>query len=211
MELKGARMTQDPDRLLATGHQLETERCRLRYPCIDDVRRLQSAFASPSFPSDVPLAQLTSSDQVTQWIEGSQARWARGEGYTWTVEEKTRGTIVGQVSLTRLPSGEGWALAFWSHPDCWGQGYAPEAANRAIHCAFEELGATRVWAAAATWNRASQRVLEKLGMAYVGDNSAGYTMQGRYIATLEFEITRAVWRNSAQLPSQSARPGVPKG
>jgi RimJ/RimL family protein N-acetyltransferase len=211
MEVKGAHMTENPARLLATGHQLDTERCRLRYPQCDDVRRLQSAFASPTFPSDVPLAQLKDREQVTQWIKGSQARWIRGEGYTWTVEDKSRGTIVGQVSLTRLPSGDGWALAFWTHPACWGQGYAPEAANRAIRCAFDELEASRVWAAAATWNQASQRVLKKLGMVHIGDSPAGYTIQGRSIPTVEFEITRRTWRKSSQLPSQTARPSGPKG
>ena len=203
-------MNPDADRPLATDHEMETSRCRLRYPRLDDVPLLQSAFTSPSFPQDVPLAELTTVEQVTQWIQGCQARWARGQGYTWTVEEKAGGTIVGQVSLTRLPSSVEWALAFWTHPDGWGQGYAPEAAHRVLRFAFEGLEASRIWAAAGTWNQSSQRVLRKLGMAVIGDNPAGYTMRGRAIATVEFEITQEAWQQSTPLPGRAAGRRSPK-
>lgn len=187
---------------------MQTERCRLRYPRFDDVPRLQTAFSSPSFPEDVPLAHLTAPGQVRRWIQGCRDRWAQGQGYTWTVEERAGNTIVGQVSLTRLPSSAGWALAFWIHPDSWGQGYAPEAARRAIRFAFEELGANRIWAAAGTWNRPSRQVLKKLGMDHIGDSPAGYTVQGRSIPTVEFEITRAAWQQGAPLPDQATPPSA---
>jgi len=203
-------MNPDAGRPLAPDHELETVRCRLRSPRLDDVPRLQSAFSAPSFPKDVPLAELTTAEQVAQWIQGCQDRWARDQGYTWTVEEKADSTIVGQVSLTRLPSGGEWALAFWSHPDCWGQGYAPEAAHRVVRFAFEELEASRVWAAAGTWNHSSQRVLGKLGMEFIGDNPAGYTMRGRPIPTVEFEVTREAWRQSTLLPRQAAVSPAPE-
>lgn len=184
-------MTQDTAQPIAMDRELETTRCRLRYPRLDDVARLLSAFSSPQFPNDLPLAQCTTTEQVTQWVEGCQTRWTLGQGYTWTVEETASEAIVGQVTLARLPDAGRWALAFWTHPDAWGQGYATEAALRAIRFAFEELEASRVWAAAATWNQASRRVLHKLGMTYLADNPQGYTIQGRSIPTVEFEITRA--------------------
>jgi ribosomal-protein-alanine N-acetyltransferase len=187
-------MTHHADLPVTTDRELETARCRLRYPRLDDVPRFMSAFSSPHFPKGVPLAQLTTDAQVLEWVQGSHNRWDQGQGYTWTAEEKASKTIVGQTSLTRLPSAGSWALAFWTHPDCWGQGYAPETAQRAVRLAFEELAASRVWAAAATWNQASQRVLQKLGMVYVGDNPAGYTLRGKPIPTLEFEITREAWK-----------------
>lgn len=129
-----------------------------------------------------------------------QNRWTRSQGYTWTVEEKAGSAIVGQVSLRPLPSSGEWALALWSHPDCWDQSYAPEAARRVLRFAFEELAANRVWAAASTWNRSSQRVLGELGLQVIGDTPAGYTMRGRHIPTVEFEVTRKAWRQSAPRP-----------
>jgi ribosomal-protein-alanine N-acetyltransferase len=178
---------------------LETLRCLLRHPALEDAPRLLSAFRSSAFPEDLPLRQITSPEHASQWIEGCQARWAEGQGFTWTVEHKQDGTILGQVTLARLPAAGAWALAFWTHPDCWGEGYATEMARRAVEFAFHELDATRVWAAAATWNAGSQRVLEKLGMAYLQDNPEGYRIDDRPVPTKEFEITRAAWEQSGQL------------
>lgn len=188
-------MSQDVVQRIAIDRELNTSRCRLRYPRLADIPRLQSAFASPLFPRDLPLAELITAEQVTHWIQGCKSRWAEGEGYTWTVEDKTTGTVVGQVSLFRLPSAGVWSLAFWTHPDSWGQGYATEAAQRVIRLAFEELAANRIWAAAATWNAGSLRVLDKLGMAYLQENPEGYTIHERPIPTREFEITRAAWEH----------------
>jgi len=199
METKSGRTVQEgkvPQ--IPIGRRLETKRCVLRYPALEEVPRLLSAFRSPAFPEDLPLKQLTSPEQVGQWIEGCQARWAEGQGYTWTVEDRWDGTIAGQVTLARLPAEGTWALAFWTHPDCWGEGYATEAARRAIAFAFQELDAMRVWAGAATWNAGSQRVLQKLGMAYLQDNPEGYRINDRAVPTKEYEITCTGWEQNGQ-------------
>lgn len=167
---------------------LETTRCILRYPLTDDSLRLLSAFTSDDFPKYVPLGQIDSIEQVDDWIKGAQARWAKGQGYTWTVERKSDSIVVGQVTLVQLGIGSTWSLAFWTHPDCWGQGYATEIASCAIDYAFRELSASRVWAATAKWNEASLRVLQKLGMKYLRDNNEGYRIDDEPIPTKEFVL-----------------------
>lgn len=188
--------------------RLETGRCVLRYPVLDDAPRLLSAFRSPAFPRYVPLGRLTSPEQVTHWIEGTQARWVQGQSYTWAIEEVRDGRLVGQVSLTRMPEGGAWALAYWTHPDCWGGGYATEAARQAMTFAFQELGATRIWAGVTPWNHGSRRVLKKLGMTYLADNPEGYQLDGEPVPTEEYEITAAHWEaagRSAGAPREGAR------
>ncbi len=60
--------------------------------------------------------------------------------------------------------------------DCWGTGLATEAAKAVLGCAFGELGLDRVDGAAAAENIASKRVMEKIGMRYVGlDEEGGYS------------------------------------
>jgi RimJ/RimL family protein N-acetyltransferase len=102
---------------------------------------------------------------------------------------------MGQVTLANIPDSGAWALAFWTHPECWGEGYATEAAGRVIDFAFRDLGANRIWAGAATWNKGSLRVLEKLGMVYLSYNPEGYAINGEHIPTHEFEITQSMWQN----------------
>lgn len=186
-------MAENPPARVPQDLRLEAGRCVLRYPDLGDAPRLLSAFRSPAFPRYVPLGQFTSAEQVTQWIKGSQARWARGEGYTWTVEQASDGNLAGQVTLARGPEAGTWALAYWTHPDCWGMGYATEAARRAMAFAFQELGAARVWAGVTPQNLGSRRVLEKLGMIYLADNPEGYRIGGQPVPTQEYEITAATW------------------
>jgi RimJ/RimL family protein N-acetyltransferase len=55
----------------------------------------------------------------------------------------------------------------------WGKGLATEAARAVLDYAFTELGLDRVDGGAALENVASKRVMEKIGMRYVGLNSEG--------------------------------------
>jgi GNAT superfamily N-acetyltransferase len=91
-------------------------------------------------------------------------------------------------SLLQMEQAGSWSLAFWTHPQVWGQGYASEIAACALECAFRELAARRVWAAAARYNHASLHVLRKLGLSTLGENPAGYRINDRPIPTVEFSI-----------------------
>jgi RimJ/RimL family protein N-acetyltransferase len=51
----------------------------------------------------------------------------------------------------------------------WGRGIATEAAQACVRYAFEEVGMERVIAGADAPNTASLRVIEKLGMKYLGN------------------------------------------
>jgi ribosomal-protein-alanine N-acetyltransferase len=172
-------------------HRLETKRCILRFPSKMDAPSLFSAFTSEFFPKYVPLGRTASMEEVHLWIEGAHQQWCDGEGYTWTAERKLDGTLVGQATVTQMDEESTWALAFWTHPDCWGEGFATEIAQCAIEFAFQDLSATRIWAAAATWNEASIRVLEKLEMKYLDENQEGYWMNNEPIPTVEFAIDRS--------------------
>jgi RimJ/RimL family protein N-acetyltransferase len=55
----------------------------------------------------------------------------------------------------------GWTL----RADCWGQGYAREAAQAALSLAFERLALPRVYAQTSQRNTPSWGLMERLGMA----------------------------------------------
>tara|TARA_R100000306_G_scaffold48569_1_gene45982 strand:+ start:169 stop:702 length:534 start_codon:yes stop_codon:yes gene_type:complete len=59
----------------------------------------------------------------------------------------------------------GWRLK----KSAWSQGYATEAANACIEAAFTTFGLAKVVAFAPSSNVASQRIMEKIGMRYLGD------------------------------------------
>jgi RimJ/RimL family protein N-acetyltransferase len=59
-------------------------------------------------------------------------------------------------------------LGYWLGVPYWGQGYATEAAQAVVRYGFETLGLARIYASHFSENRASGRVLEKIGMRHEG-------------------------------------------
>jgi RimJ/RimL family protein N-acetyltransferase len=118
-----------------------------------------------------------------------KTRWAEW-GFSWfSLFEKSSGDLVGAAGLHYLgydqanPHEIGWRL----RTDKWGQGFASEAAQRLVAFAFDDLKAPLLCAVCHPENKASSRVMERLGMRYVGDESC-YGM-----TTSRYDITRAQW------------------
>ena len=188
----------------ATARILRSQRLLLRYPELDDAAQIFSIVQSEKFPERLPLKELSSENQVEGWLKMLQEGWATGRVFSWILEDRELGDMIGQVTLSRLEGEKLWVLAFWIHPDHWGKGYATEGAERILAFGFEQLGAEKVWAGAGVWNLASCRVLEKTGMICVGENPQGYTSKGEPIRTREYEISEGWWRNNPKSQRRQA-------
>ena len=178
-----------PNPQIPVNTLLETERCILRYPSHNDAPVMLAVFTSAEFPKDLPLGLITSPDEVHGWIDRCQTGWADEDMVSWVVDLKHDHTLLGQVTLAQLSKSDTWSLAYWIHPNHWGQGYATEAAKKVLEFGTEKLKATKFWAGTAEWNTSSVRVLEKLGMLHGSDNPQGYNIKGKPIPTKEFELT----------------------
>ena len=99
----------------------------------------------------------------------------KGYGF-WALRLKESGEFIGFTGLhhkgrdsgiSNAPLVEiGWRLG----AEYWGEGYAPEAAQAALGYAFGTLGLDEVYAFTALPNRASRRVMEKVGMVDMGED-----------------------------------------
>ena len=78
------------------------------------------------------------------------------------------GRFVGGCGLFPIPDGAGVELAYRLPYATWGQGYATEMAAAVLSHGFEALGLARIAGLTYPENRASQRVLEKIGMRASG-------------------------------------------
>ena len=78
-------------------------------------------------------------------------------------------------------------------PAYWGLGYATEAARAMLAYGFRELGLQRIWAWCNAENRASSRVLEKLGMHLARRIVEDKYFKQRWWDTLEYEILLPEW------------------
>lgn len=179
--------------LISIDRVLLTERCALRYPQLADAPFILQVVSDARFPRQLPLAQLTTRDKIERAIRRRHHRWQAATTFGWCVETRTRGALVGMVSIGRAAQPQTWTLAYWIHPDGWRQGYATEVATEALRVAFEDLGAEVVEAGAATWNVPSQGVLEKLGFVFHEENPDGYRIQGQPVRTCEYALSRQRW------------------
>jgi RimJ/RimL family protein N-acetyltransferase len=119
---------------------------------------------------------------VMRWLGGVQPREKMAEvvqrltrlqeekGHTlWVVERKEDGAFLGFCGL-KIANGRdskvlgdveiGWRL----REDCWGQGYAREAAIASLDFAFTRLGAERVVSITVDGNASSWGLMKRLGM-----------------------------------------------
>jgi RimJ/RimL family protein N-acetyltransferase len=122
-------------------------------------------------------------------IERVKARWAEDGFSWWSMFEQASGRFLGACGVMYLGRDEenplelGWRL----RPDAWGQGFASEAAACIAQFAFDALEAPQVCAICHPENRASRRVMERIGMHYRG----GEVWYERDVAV--YAMTREQW------------------
>ncbi len=68
-----------------------------------------------------------------------------------------------------------------------------ESAKSLIEFGFDRLGAIRIEASHALWNKANQRVLEKTGMKFIEHIPQGFQKQGKWIEENKMGITKDEW------------------
>lgn len=142
--------------------EIDTERLLLRPVGPGDAPDLQAlAAAEAGEPPDPAGAPFPTAD-VERWIAEQQAGWQAGTHCTFAARTRA-GAFVGVVQLRRSPSAPRAELGFATAPGARRQGYATEACRAVLRFAFEHLRLARVSALCLETNRASVRVLEKLG------------------------------------------------
>jgi ribosomal-protein-alanine N-acetyltransferase len=86
----------------------------------------------------------------------------------WVVVEKATGAVLGVCGLKYLDGGPEIEVGYHLARAAWGKGYATEAAAACLRHGFERLRFDRIVGVVREANRASRRVLEKIGLRYEG-------------------------------------------
>ena len=148
---------------------LETVRLRIRpFEPASDAPALHELWGDAEAMRFVPGAAQESVDGTRARIQSALDRAPAGWGF-WALEER-EGRVVGGVGLfPEAWEGPEFELAYHVVPSAWGRGYATEAAAALLDAAWHETDLERVLAFAFEDNRASRRVMEKLGMRYERD------------------------------------------
>ena len=146
--------------------ELLTERLALR-PCTGaDRARLRAIFRDPYVRRYLWDAQLVDFEQVDAVIAAS-AQVLRERGLAiWCATQRgdPRAETIGFAGARPMERGE-FELIYGFLPEHWGRGFAAEAARAVIERAFA-LGEPRIWAGTDRENKASERVMQQLGMRF---------------------------------------------
>lgn len=141
---------------------LETERLILRQWTDTDLEPFHSICSDPRVMDFIGDGQAWSLEQTKTFIDRAVAQNLQHGYCQWPLILKDDGTLIGFCGFVPAQGGAeiGWRLAV-QH---WGRGLATEAAQAALKYGFEKLGFERVIATVQSGNRASLRIVEKLGM-----------------------------------------------
>jgi RimJ/RimL family protein N-acetyltransferase len=163
------------------------------------------------------LWQIRRQETVGQWMTRSSTEW---DGFAEVMAEPDRmgktfvieldGTVIGdlmlapedawaQVEVAEQAKGVQAEIGWCIDPAAEGHGYATEAVRELIRVAFEELGLRRLVANAFAANKASTRLMERVGMRqeqYAVRESLHRS--GEWMDGISYALLADEWRDQAR-------------
>lgn len=100
------------------------------------------------------------------FLQQAVAALQAGSRYFWVITLKNSDRPVGMIEAR--VDGHRFNLGYALTKRCWGNGYMPEALRPIVDWALQQKEIYRIWAFCDVDNRASARVLEKIGMQREG-------------------------------------------
>jgi RimJ/RimL family protein N-acetyltransferase len=171
--------------------KLETERLQLRSATQADAPHLQALYSSPEVLRYLPPFPPMSLEQATQAI-GRRLKMEAELGYApFIIVTKGGDEFMGSSGIVPVKDTPDVEIAYHFLPSAWGKGYATEAATAILAFGFENARLKEIIGLAYPDNVASWRVLEKVGMRFVG-TATYYGIEGlkKYLANRETWVPR---------------------
>ncbi len=174
---------------------IETERLEMRPFAPDDLAALTGLHHEASFWW-FPMRRGMTPDETARFLDRQLSDVARPGGVAFhALVERSTGTLVGWAGLSVpdflpevLPAVEvGWRLG----SDHRGKGYATEAALAALEWGFDDLGLETIISIYEPDNRASGRVMDRLGF----DAGSVTTHLARGLVVVVRSLTVGEWRD----------------
>ena len=143
------------------NYVLETDRLTLRCPTAADAPAAFVWCSDPEVNRFMPYSLYTSVEDVAAWLKTVED----GGLYDFAMVRREDGLVMGTCGVYPGDApGQPWSFGYNLRRDCWGQGYATEAARAMIDFAFRTFGVREFVAGHAMANPASGRVMAHCGL-----------------------------------------------
>ena len=155
--------------------RLETPRLILRRFSVQDAPSMYTNWASDPAVTEFLTWPAHASEDVSRMVlKDWTAQYADPSFYTWGLEIRETGELIGSLSVVRLDEDIGEAELGWCiGRRWWGMGYTPEAAAAVRDYLFDAVGVNRLSAKHDVNNPKSGRVMAKIGMRIEGVRRQG--------------------------------------
>ncbi|CAN5803481.1 GNAT family N-acetyltransferase [soil metagenome] len=152
---------------------LETECLVMRPLSADEMDSLHRISNEPNVRRYLWDNELVSEATIKDLIARSERMFSKEKIGVFGVRMRGREDLLGFCGFVRLKGMEEPELWYELTQKAWGRGLATEAARACVRYALEEVGMGRVIAGVDAPNAASVRVIETLGMRYLGNINPG--------------------------------------
>lgn len=147
----------------------ETERLIIKPTSQEDAVFIFELFNTPKWLKNIGNRNIGSPEMAKEYILSKMQPQLERIGFSnYTLIRKTDKVKIGCCGLYDREGLEGIDIGFAFLPEYEGQGFAFEAADKLKNVAFKEFGLHALSAITSKHNVASQRLLEKLGLALAG-------------------------------------------
>lgn len=147
--------------------EIETQRLILREFQLEDVQQLTPILANPPVIKFSPTGILSVLETQAK-IQGFIASYKKYGFGKWAITFKESNQLIGYcgIAIEQIDNKDEREIGYRLDPKFWGQGLATEAASAAIRYGLEKLKFLYILGIVERENKASVRVLEKLGMQH---------------------------------------------
>lgn len=144
---------------------IETDRVFLRDWVLDDWTRFRNLASDLRVLKYIGTSEPWSDERTKRFVEGGIRESAKRGWVMWPVISKEDWRFAGICGFDNgfPPDVE---LGWWLAPQYWGRGIATEMASAVMRMGFEKFGFPKLISVAHSDNKASLRIMQKLGMAY---------------------------------------------
>lgn len=185
----------NPRRLL----KIEGERCYIRPLSLDDAQAVRDmrvanrGFLEPLEP--VRQSSFFTLAAQTAQIEAETRQWQNDLGYAFGIFAKITDEMIGRVALSNVvwAAWQNATLGYFVVEHWNGRGIATDAVRSACGFGFEKARLHRVQAGVMPRNKASIRVLEKVGFRHEGFSPRYLNINGHWEDHEMFALTTEEW------------------
>lgn len=165
--------------VLINKNEIITDRLILKRFNKEDLVRFAEILGEDEVGRQLPRGRGLTYQEARLFFERINKLWEENKYGIWAVIEKESGNLIGHCGLNKVEDLDEIEVLYALSEKYWGRGYGTEAAAATVKYGLEILNLNKIIGLTRPENKASQRVLEKVGLKY-RDNRHLFGMECRY-------------------------------